>query len=198
MDAHHGLVSSVEQPQSSLQLAPDTTTESPKPQPNDLPRQVGPTPTQAFDVNSVLGPEPPSRAVQRSIVESLIEEGMVRFRWEQAYFVNDGIASGTDLLEACRSLFALGNELDSFICPVPDDRADLGFYRFAVNNLSGGLRTYSEGVHQGLPLSGIWNHRAADNPHWFRLVQEQRTFDRFVGTYTAVIAAITAALTATV
>lgn len=154
-------------------------------------------PANAFTTSSILGPTP-SAAVQGNIVEALIEEGMARFRWDHAGADTDGIASGSHLLAACRSLFAVGSDLESFVCPVPDDRADVGYYRFAVNNPSGGLRAYRDGSHRGLPFSGIWNHRAANNPHWFRLAEEQRIFDRFVGAYTPVVAAISAAFTATV
>lgn len=150
----------------------------------------------AFRTSSVLVPGTPSETLQRDIVESLIDEGMARFRWDDAG--DEGLASGTDLIGTCASLFARGPQLDDFVCRVPADRADVGFYRFALNNPSGGLREYCEGVHRGLPFSGIWSHRAGRNPRLPALAEEQRTFDRFVRVYTAVVERITAAFTATV
>jgi hypothetical protein len=148
-----------------------------------------------INTSSILANANPATDVQARIVDSLIKYGMVRFVWDCD---QNGFTAGTDLIETCRSIFALGDDLDDFVCPVPDDRADLGFYRFAVNNPAGGLRQYAAGSHRGLPLSKIWNHRAATNPHWFRLVAEQRTFDQIVRRYCDIIRAITAAFTATI
>lgn len=195
MSAKNGAVSSDDQSQSEHEPASGAVKLTAVPDDGRMSEaNVGAT----FTTSALLRPTAPSAAVQAALVEALIEEGMARFCWDHAGADADGIASGADLIAASRSLFALGRGLESFVCPVPDDRADVGYYRFAVNNPSGGLRKYQDGMHRGLPLSGIWNHRAATNPHWFRLTDQQRTFDRFVSAYTQVISAISAAFTACV
>lgn len=150
----------------------------------------------SIESGSLLHTERAPKAVQWEVVEALVEEGMVRIQWDAT--TPDGLASGADLVGACEALLDCNAFTDRYAIEVPPDRADVGFHRFAMNDVEGGHRSYREGVHRGLPLSGIWNHRALSNPRWPELEHSQRVFDRISERYTQVLGAISRAFGATV